>query len=513
MSVTELRTTITVTKAGLDEVRADMLVLGLYQDTRKLPEAFGALDKAANQAVSNFLQTGDFIGKCHETAVLYHSGKLGVKRILLVGLGEKKSFTPNTLRQAAGTACGVAVKLKTAKISLGLHTQVGSKIKPEMMGQALAEGIVTGGYSFKDYLKKKGDKVKELKSLSAVIVERKSSLALKLNAGRKVGVILAKAQNRARMIANKPGNEINPPTLAKTAQKMAREWGLKCKVFDDKQLALMKMNSILAVGSGSASKPRLIMLEHQGRKGSRKAVDVVLVGKAITFDSGGISIKPAQNMGAMKFDKSGGCNVLGIMTGLAELKLPLNVVGLIPAAENMPSHTSYRPGDIIQTYSGKTVEIDNTDAEGRLILCDALAYGAKLKPSVILDMATLTGACVVALGEHQAGLFTNNSSLRKKLEKASEISGEPIWALPCGEEYLEEMKSKVADLKNTGSRWGGACTAAAFLGSFVNEIAWAHFDVAGVADTEKDKPYQSCGGTGFVVRLVLEYLRENNRQK
>ncbi|MCP4709480.1 MAG: leucyl aminopeptidase [Planctomycetes bacterium] len=512
MNTTNPKTSITVSKSPLHQARAEMLVLGIYKDTKKIPNCYTAVDKASHQAVTKLLKTGDFTANPNETTLLYHTGKLPCQRILLVGLGDKKSLKTNTLRQAAGTATRIAGKLNNVKINLALHPIIDTKIDPQTIGQALAEGIIIARYSFNDYLKN-DDKSKNTKALNVNILEPKTSLFPKLNAGRKIGFNLANAQNRSRMIANKPGNEINPPTLAKSAQKMARDCGLKCKIFDDKQLAVMKMNAILAVGSGSASKPRLIMLEYQGRKAAKKAIDVVVVGKAITFDSGGISIKPSANMGAMKFDKSGGCNVLGIMTGLADLKLPLNVIGLIPTAENLPSHTSYRPGDIIKTYSGKTVEIDNTDAEGRLILCDALTYATKMKPSVILDMATLTGACVVALGEHQAGLFTNNPGLQKKLEKASETSGEPVWPLPCGEEYLEQMKSKVADLKNTGSRWGGASTAAAFLGAFVNDITWAHFDVAGVADTDKEKPYQSIGGTGFIVRLVLEYLRKYNQKK
>jgi leucyl aminopeptidase len=270
----------------------------------------------------------------------------------------------------------------------------------------------------------------------------------------------------------------------------------------------MKMNAILAVGGGSASKPRLIMLEHNGRRSAKVAApDAIIVGKAITFDTGGISIKPSPNMETMKYDKSGGCNVLGILTGAAQLKLPQRIIGLIPAAENMPSHTSYRPGDIIRTYSGKTVEVQNTDAEGRMILCDALHYAAKMKPKAIVDMATLTGACVIALGEHNAGLFSNNDPLRKAIEKAAHTSGESVWHLPSGEEYLEQMKSKMADLKNVIGREGGASTAAAFLGAFVDKTPWAHIDIAAVADTEKPKPYRAPGATGFAVRLVLEYLR------
>ena len=273
----------------------------------------------------------------------------------------------------------------------------------------------------------------------------------------------------------------------------------------------MGMKAILAVGGGSANKPRLIMLEHKGAgaaRGAKAAPDVVIVGKAITFDSGGISIKPSQNMETMKYDKSGGCAVLGIMTAVAQAKLPLHVVGLIPAAENLPSHTSYRPGDIVQTYSGKTVEVQNTDAEGRMILCDALTYAAKMKPKAIIDIATLTGACVVALGSHHAGLFGNNMALLKQIEKAAATSGEHLWQLPSGPEYLEQMRSKIADLKNVDGRGGGSCTAAAFLGEFIGDVPWAHIDIAGVADTTEEKPYRGSGATGFAVRLMMEYLRE-----
>jgi len=343
------------------------------------------------------------------------------------------------------------------------------------VGQALTEGMIIGRYAYQDYLSEKNDNSKKIKKLSATIIEPKAADALKINAGRKTGIILGQAQNRARSIANKPGNEINPPTLARTARRLAHQFSLRCKVLDEKQLEKLKMNAILAVGSGSVSKPRLIILEYQGRPHPKKSSppDAVIVGKAITFDSGGISIKPSQKMAAMKFDKSGGCNVLAILTGLAQLKLPLKVVGLIPAAENLPSHPSYRPGDIIRTFCGKTVEIDNTDAEGRLILCDALTYAAQ----------------------------------SKQLEKAARISGEKVWLMPSGKEYLDQMKSSIADLKNVGGREGSACSAAAFLGEFVKDTAWAHLDIAGVADTDKEKPFRSAGATGYGVRLLLEYLR------
>jgi len=500
------RTLIKVECCKLARYKGDLLVLGMYQQTKRLPERYVDLDKAAGGAISGLIKLGDFGGKANETAVLYVSGRVACRRIMLVGLGLEKKLSIGTLRQAAGAAVRLADKLGAGRLGLALHGLAEGKIDSERMGQAISEGAITGGYNFKDYISKKNNNGKESALVRVSLIEPAANLAGKLSRGSRRGIALAEAQNRARMVANQPGNEINPPTLAREAQKLARQFGLKCRIFDQRRLQAMKMNGILAVGSGSASKPRLIVLEHWGRRDRSAPPDLAVVGKAITFDSGGISIKPSANMEAMKFDKSGGCAVLGIMTAVADLKLKLNVVGLIPAAENLPSHTSYRPGDIIRTYSGKTVEIQNTDAEGRMILCDALAYATEMKPRAIIDMATLTGGCVIALGEHYAGLFSNNDALRDKVRKAGEVSGNTVWPLPCDEGYLEQMKSKIADLKNVAGREGAACTAAAFLREFVGDIPWVHLDIAGVADTDKEKPYRSVGATGFAVRLVMEYL-------
>jgi leucyl aminopeptidase len=272
-------------------------------------------------------------------------------------------------------------------------------------------------------------------------------------------------------------------------------------------MAAKGMGGVLAVGSGSQNKPRFIILKYSPiGKAASSLPTVALVGKAITFDSGGISIKPSANMDEMKLDKSGGIAVLGAMKALAELAPPVNVYGIIPSAENMPSGASYRPGDIIDTFSGKTVEVQNTDAEGRMILCDGINYAVKQKCDIIIDIATLTGACVVALGKYMAGLMGNDEALIKDLQKAAEVSGEKVWPMPSGEEYAKEMKSKIADLKNIGSRWGGACTAAAFLGQFAGDSKWAHLDIAGVWNFEKATEYTSEGASAFGVRLLATYV-------
>ena len=285
--------------------------------------------------------------------------------------------------------------------------------------------------------------------------------------------------------------------------------GLGCTVFDEKQLKQKKMGGILAVGSGSASKPRLIVLKYSpAAKKNKKTATIGLVGKAITFDSGGISIKPSVGMQNMKLDKSGGIAVLAAMRAIAQLKPAVEVYGIIPAAENMPGSESYRPGDIITTYSGKTVEVQNTDAEGRMILCDAIHYAVEQNCQIIVDIATLTGACMVALGTHKAGLMGNDDRLIKDLQAACEASGEKLWHMPSGEEYLEEVKSKIADLKNVGSKWGGACTGAAFLSSFAGDAKWAHIDMAGVDLFKANNNSAAVGATGFGVRLLTAFVMD-----
>jgi leucyl aminopeptidase len=329
-----------------------------------------------------------------------------------------------------------------------------------------------------------------------------------LAAGLRSGAVVGQAQSYARTLANRPANVINPPVLAREARDLAhRLKTVSCTVLDEKQLADKGMGGILAVGSGSQNKPRLIILKYTpAQRPARGLPAVALVGKAITFDSGGISLKPAQDMDQMKLDKTGGIAVLATMRALAELKVPLVVWGLIPAAENLPSGSSWRPGDIITTYGGKTVEILNTDAEGRMVLCDALAYAAERKCDVIVDIATLTGACIVALGTYKAGLMSNDEGLAQQLQQAAADSGENVWRLPTGDEYAEEMKSKIADLKNTGGRWGGACTAASFLQQFVGDAKWAHLDIAGMDLQQKATECRTSGGTGFGVRLLTTYL-------
>jgi leucyl aminopeptidase len=498
------QTQVSAVQSEFHNFKGDLLLLGFFKDCKQVPAEYKSVDAGVKGALSGVLGLNDFSGALCETAVIYPAGKNPVQRWMLVGLGERGKFELNILRQSLGTAIRQTDKLGAAKVGLCLP-QLPQTFKPELVGQAVSEGIISGRYDFQEFFTDKKEN-KQPAKMQVTLLEP-TAAAKKINEGCKVGSIIAEGQNVARAVANQPGNVINPPALAREAQSLARQYGLRCKIFDDRQLDKMKMNAILAVGNSSAHKPRLILLEYNGRGKKSVGPDVIVVGKAVTFDSGGIDLKPSQNMDLMKYDKSGGCAVLGIMAAVAKLKLPRHVIGLIPSAENLLSSTCYRPGDIVTTANGKTVEIMSTDAEGRMLLADALNYAVKMKPRVMIDLATLTGACAVALGEHYAGLFGNDDALIEKLRQAGQASGERLWPMPSGPDYLDQMKSKYADLKNAGVREGAACAAAAFLNEFVEGIPWAHLDIACVAKPDTEKSFRSPGATGFGVRVVVEYLR------
>jgi len=485
--------------------KTDMLVVGCFSDQKRPDDLVKELDRRVGGAINRLRLLGDFEAKNESSAVVYGNEKTGAKRILLVGLGEKKKATLDTVRKAAAIAAKKAVKFKAGNVGLALHRALSGQLDLEAVGRAIGEGTYFGGYRYDEYVT--GGENGRLKSLKVTVIDSDSVKIKRLGKGVADGVVLGGAQSYARTLANRPGNVINPAALAIEAKKLAR--GLKnvtCAVFDEKQLKAKGMGGVLAVGSGSKSGPRFIVLKYNGGPRAAGKPTVALVGKAITFDSGGISIKPASDMDQMKLDKSGGIAVLATIRAIAKLKLPLNVYGIVPSAENMPGGSSYRPGDIVTTYSGKTVEVLNTDAEGRMILCDGLAWAVKQKCNVIVDIATLTGACMVALGNYKAGLFGNDDKLIEQLQKASDDSGEKVWHMPSGDEYAKEMKSKIADLRNIGGKWGGACTAAAFLGQFVGDTAWAHLDIAGMDIFTKPTESAGEGSTGFGVRLLTTYL-------
>lgn len=490
---------------------ADLLAVGVFSDVSE-KSLVKILDEKLSGGIKRVQELGDFDAKTGANCLLYSDGKIGAKRILLVGLGKRKDISLNCLRKAAALAATKAVDLKAGSLVQGLHYDIpaSAKLDPVSIGQTISEGSYFGAFRYDEYIAEASKK--RPTKISVTVIDKDATVVSKLKKGISVGVITGQAQNYARAIANRPANVINPVTLAAEARKMARDVvGLQCTVLDEKQLKTKKMGGILAVGQGSATPPRLIVLKYTPANAGKNTPTVGLVGKAVTFDSGGISLKPGEGLHDMKFDKSGGIAVLGAMKAISQLKPECRIYGLIPSAENMPSAASYRPGDIITTYSGKTVEIQNTDAEGRMILCDAITYAEKLGCKTIVDIATLTGACVVAIGQKRAGLMSNDSTLLAKIEQASNITGERVWHLPCDDEFIEAMKSKVADLKNIGGKWGGACTAAAFLSQFVEKAKWAHIDMAGVGvwgAGEKDAP----GSIGFGVRLLTELAKNYSKR-
>jgi leucyl aminopeptidase len=486
--------------------KTDVLAVGLFSDAKELDKLNKELNKKLDGAIDRLLKLGDFKGKEGTNAVVYGNNNTGAKRILLVGLGEKKKATMDTIRNAAANAAKTSVELKAKTMGLALHAAFGRQFDLSAMARAIGEGVYFGSYRYDEFITENENG--RLGSLIVELIDPDPAKIKELKKGLSTGNAIGKAQSYARTLANRPANVITPARIAAAAKELARNSKrLSCTVFDEKQMTAKGMGGVLAVGSGSQNKPRFIILKYSPPgKAATTTPTVALVGKAITFDSGGISIKPSANMDEMKLDKTGGIAVLGAMKAIAEIEPPVNVLGIVPSAENMPSGTSYRPGDIINTFSGKTVEVQNTDAEGRMILCDGINYAVRQKCDIIIDIATLTGACVVALGKYMAGLMGNDEGLIQELQKASEICGEKVWPMPSGEEYAKEMKSKIADLKNIGSRWGGACTAAAFLGQFAGETKWAHLDIAGVWNFDKATEFTSEGASAFGVRLLTTYV-------
>jgi leucyl aminopeptidase len=419
------------------------------------------------------------------------------QRTIVVGLGEKNKIEPDTLRRAAGTGVKALLKLGVTEIALDLTAFA------EHVGPAV-EGAILASYKFVGFGKDPSKRTHGILSRLQVIVKENELIGARARA--REAEIVATISNTIRGIGNLPGNMLTPAILAEKAQELAKGRALSVKVWNERHLKRDGFGGILAVGQGSAHPPRLIVLEYRG--GAKRETPIAIVGKAITFDTGGISIKPGAAMDEMKWDKMGGLATLGIMLAAADLKLPVNLIGLIPSAENMPGPDAYRPGDIITTRDGKTIEVLNTDAEGRIILVDAIAH-ARLtyKPSAILEFSTLTGAVIMALGHRRAGMFTSEEKLRDAFITAAKITGEQVWAMPIDDEFKENVLSEIATAKNTSFREGSACSSASFVKLWAEETPFVHFDIAGTAWTTKPPSHLEGGATGFGVRLMIHALR------
>ncbi len=482
--------TIGATSLAREEIAPELLAVTLYKG--ESPRDLGA---DAEAVVSG----GDFGGKAGETALLY--GQDGpAPRLLLVGLGEKDLFTLEKLRRAAATVArrARALKLQSAAFSLPVLPDTTTR----ETARTVAEGARLGLYRFDRH--KSAAEDHDLETFWLVADEAALDGATE---GAELGASVAEGAVLARDLANEPSNVATPEYLAQRARTIAEKYGMELDVFDRAGIEKEGLTGLATVGRSASNEPRFIVLEHRGGGDS---APIVLIGKAVTFDSGGISIKPSAGMEDMKFDMSGGAAVLGAMEAAGALDLPLNVVALVPATENLPGGSAFKPGDVLRMHSGKTVEIVSTDAEGRLILADALSYARRYEPSVVVDCATLTGACVVALGDHASGLMGNDEDLMAELQTAGEATGEKAWPLPLFEEYTEQIKGDTADIKNSGGRKGGAVTAGAFLKEFA-DYPWAHLDVAGTAYGKKGNAYTTKGATGVPARLLVEFLLGRTR--
>jgi leucyl aminopeptidase len=473
-----------------EEFAPELLAVTLYK---------GENPRDLGQDAAEVVSGGDFSGKAGETALLYGQGG-PAPRLLLVGLGEKELFTLEKLRRAAATAArrARALGLQTAAFSLPALPETTIR----EISRTAAEGASLGLYRFDRHKSTVDDQDLETFWLDADEGELEGATG-----GAEQGAKVADGTVLARDLANEPSNVATPEYLAERAHKISEKYGMEIVVLDRTSIEEEGLTGLATVGRSASNEPYFIVLEHRGGGDS---APIVLIGKAVTFDSGGISIKPSAGMEDMKFDMSGGAAVLGAMEAAGALDLPLNVVALVPATENLPGGDAFKPGDVLQMHSGKTVEIVTTDAEGRLILADALSYARRYEPSAVVDCATLTGACAVALGDHASGLMGNDEDLVAELKTAGETTGERAWPLPLFGEYTEQIKGDTADIKNSGGRRGGALTAGAFLKEFA-DFPWAHLDVAGTAYGKKGNAYTTKGATGVPARLLIEFLLGRTR--
>lgn len=489
---------IKIENSNSSRKKTEMLCGFVLEDSDKIL----GLNKISSKITASIKQSlKDINGEMGKITIVPTNNKTPAKRILLAGIGKKEKITNNTIRFVSGKIAQKARELKLKEFTIIAPPSY--VIEPISSTSQITEGCKMALYKFEKFKSKKEGFSPDL----SILVSKSN----KISKAIKNSEIISDAVIFTKSIANLPPNECSPTTLATFSKSIAKKNKMKCVVFSKNELKKKGFGGIIAVGKGSKNEPNLIVLEHYG--GHRNEKPIVLVGKAVTFDTGGISLKPGEKMDEMKFDKCGGCTVLGIMKAVSELRLPVNVIGIVPSVENMPGSESYRPGDIIKLYNGKTAEILNTDAEGRLILADALAYGEKqYSPKAIIDFATLTGACIIALGNNVAAIVSNNERLKQKINESSKRTTEEVWELPLNEDYMDMIKSEVADMKNVGiGRAAGTITAAAFLRNAIGETPWVHIDIAGVAWTQvatKSKPYNPKGATGFGVRLILDYLQK-----
>jgi leucyl aminopeptidase len=487
---------VKVSNTSIQAASVDAILIGQFEEAHV---SFDTVDKALSGAISELLNGGDLRGKINEVSVIYSRGAIPASRVIIVGLGRREEFSTDRVRQAAATGAKKARELGCKSIAGALFDG-----NPNL-AQALIEGALLGLYRWRANHTSEADRG-DIESIT--LVEPDAAKIPSIQTAADAGQAIAAGVYRARDLVNQSPNIMTPAGLAQAAQDMSKEAGVNCVVHDLDWIQAQKMSAFLSVTQGSVLPPKFIEMEY---KGSDDA-PLVLVGKGLTFDSGGISIKPADGMEDMRSDMAGAAAVIGAIEAMAKMKLPVHIVGLIAMCENMPSGTAYHPADVIRARNGKTIEVVNTDAEGRMTLADALDYAAEFKPKAVIDLATLTGSCVIALGENvAAGYFSNDDSLAQKVDEASRASDEKLWRLPLYADYRDKIKTNYADMKNTGGRYGGIGGSAVFLEEFVS-YPWAHWDIAGMALDDigptlyfpfTHPPHVIRGGTGFGVRALV----------
>jgi leucyl aminopeptidase len=493
---------VTGTSKSCNEIEAEALAVAVFKDEKPASGLLKQLNVATAGMISDAIDSEEFSGKQGETAYFHVSNKgLKARRILLIGCGEQNSYKAAQITQMAGTATRY-LRGKSVKAIAIIPRATGDA---EKVAQTSAVGAVMGLFEPDKYRKEK--EKREIKSVT-VVIEDADKKAVQRGAER--GRIIGESTNFTRDLANEPGAWMTPTIMAERAKQVAKEFGLSIDVLDQRRMEKLGMGSLLGVSRGSDEPPKLIVLKYEpARSRSRKGELLALVGKGITFDSGGISLKPGENMELMKYDMTGAATVIGTMRAIAQLKPSIPVLGVAPCSENLPSGKATKPGDILKAMTGKTIEVINTDAEGRLVLADAIAYAKKLGATKIIDMATLTGAVSIALGDVNTAILGTDQKLIDEFILAGKEVGEKFWQLPLDEEYTKQIKSDIADIRNIGGKKAGTITAAAFLKEFAEETPWAHLDIAGTAWGDPATPYRSKGPTGIAVRTLVEFIERS----
>ena len=481
--------------------KVDAIILPFFEDMKHPEGDTATIDEILNGAISHLISQREIKGKLNEITVVHSLGKLPAARVVITGLGKQPELSQDKVRGAMAETCRLLRRKGIGSIATMAEGAGVNEITPKDAAQAVTEGVLLGLYSFRKYLtgEKEHNEVVQL-----LIISNSESELPALKQGCNQGKIIAEAANLARDMVNEPANYMTPTRMAGVARSQAKTYGLELDILEQEQMEKMEMGALLGVARGSREPPKFMVFRYWGS--SSDGTDIAIVGKGITFDSGGISIKPSASMDEMKGDMSGGAAVIAAIGAIAQLKPKINVMAIVPATENLPSGNALKPGDILTAMSGKTIEIISTDAEGRLILADALDYAKQAGARMMVDVATLTGACIVALGKICTGAFGNNQELVDKIIKSGAEAGELIWQMPMYDQYKEQIKSNVADIKNVGDRDGGAITAALFLAEFVGDTPWVHLDIAGTFITNKDKNYLVKGATGVSTRTLVNLV-------